>query len=339
MSVAARARASVAFHPAPQTRPIPFGVACRDMDEDRPDDRYLHRLVAKYAPYHPGGYNTDEATWRRVNPGYGGHHNLKWLTWERVCGTIVHATTVNGIVHPRRTRYLSTREIARCSSFPDDFAFPPPADKAMKRLLNCVPPLLMRAVADHLRAIAPLSPHPTVVSTFAGGGGSSLGYQMAGCDERLAVEWDDHAVATLRANFPDLPIYHGDIASLTIGECLRLAGLAPGELGILDGSPPCQGFSTSGNRAIDDPRNQLFREYARLLRGLRPRAFVMENVSGMVKGKMKLVFAEILRELKSCGYVVQVRLLNAMHYGVPQDRERLIFVGIRDDLADAIREG
>lgn len=334
----ARARIP-SFHPAPQTRPIPFGDACRDLDEDRPDDRPLHRLVTNYAPYHPGGYNTDEATWRRVNPGYGGHHNLKWLTWDRTCGTIVHATTVNGIVHPRRTRYLSLREIARCSSFPDDFTFPPPADRAMKRLLNCVPPLLMRAVAAHVREnLLDNAPVPTVVSTFAGCGGSSLGYRLAGYDERLAVEWDDHAVATFRANFPDVPAYHGDIAALSVADCLRLARVAPGELDLLDGSPPCQGFSTSGNRALDDPRNQLFREFTRLLRGLMPRAFVLENVSGMVKGKMKLLFAEILRELKSCGYVVQVRLLNAAHYGVPQDRERLIFVGLRADLA-ATMEG
>jgi len=133
---------------------------------------------------------------------------------------------------------------------------------------------------------------PTVISTFAGCGGSSLGYSMAGFRELLAVEWDDNAVATFRLNFPDVPVYHGDIAKLTIEECLQLAGVGPGELDVLDGSPPCQGFSTAGKRQLEDSRNWLFREYVRLLRGLKPRVFVMENVSGMVKGKMKLVFAE-----------------------------------------------
>lgn len=94
----------------------------------------------------------------------------------------------------------------------------------------------------------------------------------------------------------------------------------------------CQGFSTAGKRILDDPRNQLFREYVRLLRGLRPKVFVMENVSGMVKGKMKLVFAKILRELKASGYRVSARLLNAMYFNVPQSRERMIFIGIREDL-------
>jgi DNA (cytosine-5)-methyltransferase 1 len=88
----------------------------------------------------------------------------------------------------------------------------------------------------------------------------------------------------------------------------------------------------AGKRQIDDPRNSLFREYVRLLQGLKPKAFVMENVSGMVKGKMKLVFAEILRELKASGYQVKARLLNAMHYGVPQSRQRMIFIGFRNDL-------
>ena len=183
------------------------------------------------------------------------------------------------------------------------------------------------------KAVAPREVDaPTVVSTFAGGGGSLTGYLMAGYRDLLAVEWDGNAVATLRANYPDLDIYHGDIAKLTVDEVLERTGLKPGDLDILDGSPPCQGFSTAGKRVMDDPRNQLFREYVRLLRGLRPKVFVMENVSGMAKGKMKLIFVEILKELKGSGYRVSAKLLNAMYFHVPQSRERMIFIGVRDDL-------
>lgn len=174
---------------------------------------------------------------------------------------------------------------------------------------------------------------PTVISTFAGAGGSSLGYSMAGFRELLAVEWDDNAVATFRLNFPNVPVYHGDICKLSVDECLRLAGLiGSGKLDVLDGSPPCTGFSTAGKRQFSDTRNQLFREYVRLLRGLQPKVFIMENVSGMIKGVMKLIFAEILRELKASGYQVSARLLNAMYFNVPQSRQRLIFIGVRDDL-------
>lgn len=206
------------------------------------------------------------------------------------------------------------------------------ADDAARRLrrIDDYPALLNEAWAQ---AHAPREANaPTVISTFAGCGGSSLGYHMAGFRELLAVEWEQNAADTFRLNFPHVPLYHGDIAKLSVDECLRLADVKPGELTVFDGSPPCQGFSTAGKREIGDARNQLFREYCRLLEGLRPRAFVMENVSGMVKGDFKLIFAEILRTLKGCGYRVKARLLNAMFYGVPQSRERMIFIGVREDI-------
>lgn len=195
---------------------------------------------------------------------------------------------------------------------------------------NDYPAILDAAWQDHLALREPDA--PTVVSLFAGCGGSSLGYSMAGYRELLAVEWDANAVETFRRNFPGVPVHHGDIRDLSVAAVLEMTGLQPGVLDVLDGSPPCQGFSMIGKRKFDDPRNDLFREYVRLLEGLQPRAFVMENVSGMVKGKMKLIFADILRALKGAGYKVKARLLNAMYFNVPQSRERMIFVGVRDDM-------
>jgi DNA (cytosine-5)-methyltransferase 1 len=174
---------------------------------------------------------------------------------------------------------------------------------------------------------------PTVVSTFAGCGGSSLGYSMAGFDERLAVEWNEKQAASFVANFPDVPLHLGDIADLSDADALRIARLEPGQLDVFDGSPPCQGFSLAGARKFQDGRNQLFIEYVRLLRAFAPRAFVMENVRGMVVGKMRLIFADILNELKGCGYTVSARVLTAGYYGVPQMRPRMIFIGIRNDIA------
>lgn len=190
-----------------------------------------------------------------------------------------------------------------------------------------------RAILDEAwqQHLVPKSPDaPTLISLFAGCGGSSLGYSMAGYRELLAVEWNDNAVATFKLNFPDVPVYHGDICKLTVKQVLKRTSLEPGELDLLDGSPPCQGFSTAGKRQLDDPRNSLAMEFVRLLRGLRPKVFVMENVSGLVKGKMKLVFAEIMRELKVSGYNVKCRLMNAMYFQVPQSRQRLIWIGIRN---------
>lgn len=173
---------------------------------------------------------------------------------------------------------------------------------------------------------------PSVISTFSGCGGSSLGYKMAGCDVKLAVEWDDHAAEMYRLNFPTTKLFHGDIAKLSVEEALEMAGLKAGELDIFDGSPPCQGFSMAGARDFNDARNHLFEEYCRLLKGLQPKVFVMENVKGMVTGKMKITFAACLRLLKDCGYDVGVRVINAAWYGVPQTRWRTIFIGVRKDL-------
>ena len=180
-----------------------------------------------------------------------------------------------------------------------------------------------------------MTDRPTVISTFAGCGGSALGYRMAGFRELLAVEWDDNAVETFRLNFSDVPVFHGDIADLSVDECLRLAGIGRGELDVFDGSPPCQGFSVAGKRRIDDPRNSLFKQYVRLLDGLQPRVFVFENVRGLVSGKMRAVYADIVKTLRGCGYATATEIKTASYYGVPQSRERVIILGVREDLGVA----
>lgn len=174
---------------------------------------------------------------------------------------------------------------------------------------------------------------PTVVSLFAGCGGSSTGYQMAGYRELLAVEWVKKWAAVIQYNYPEVPVYIGDIKELTDQQALDLAGIKQGELDVLDGSPPCQGFSLSGKRKAGDPRSALFKEYIRLLKAFRPKALLMENVSGLVKGKMKIVFSEIMTELNNAGYQVEAQIINAKYHGVPQSRQRLIIIGTRNDLS------
>lgn len=184
----------------------------------------------------------------------------------------------------------------------------------------------------------------TVASTFAGCGGSSTGYRMAGFRVAWASEFIPAAVETYRANCsPRTQLDTRDIRLVQPQDILDATGLAVGELDVLDGSPPCASFSTAGKREaawgqvknysdtkqrVDD----LFFEYARLIDGLRPKVFVAENVSGLIKGKAKGYFLEILAALKAPGYRVSARLLDAQWLGVPQARQRLIFVGVRDDL-------
>ena len=170
----------------------------------------------------------------------------------------------------------------------------------------------------------------TVISIFAGGGGSSLGYHLNGFKELLAIDCDSNSCETLRANFV-FPVWEKDIKEITIKEILKFCKIKTGELDILDGSPPCQGFSLVRKRKINDERNDLFKEYIRFIVGLQPKVFIMENVPGMMRGIMKGKFNEILFSLKLLDYNVKVKLMNAMWYEVPQNRERLFFIGIRKD--------
>ncbi len=285
--------------------------------------------ITKWLPLCPPGKRICD-----IHPKQHGFGTRR-LLWDAPCWTLTKwqaAGMWGGFLHPEGNRYLSIPELKRCATFPDDFKFEGGLVDAWQRIGNSVPPKFMQSIAEHLKMEVLKQDSFTVVSTFSGCGGSSLGYKLAGGKVLLAVEWEDNAAATYRLNFPDTQLYHGDIAKLSVDEVLNRTGLKPRELDILDGSPPCQGFSTAGKRDFGDDRNQLFREYCRLLKGLQPRCFIMENVSGMVKGKMKLIFKDILTELKSCGYKVKARLLNAMYFNVPQSRERMIFVGVRNDI-------
>lgn len=174
--------------------------------------------------------------------------------------------------------------------------------------------------------------NPTVISTFAGTGGSSLGYHWAGFKELLAIDFDAHAVECFKRNFPDVPVWHRSVIEVTGNEIMDFCKIRPGELDVFDGSPPCQGFSTAGKREVRDPRNDLFNHYVRLVTELQPKVFVMENVTGMAKGTMKGRFIEIMNVLKTGNYNVKCKQMNAKYYGVPQSRERLIFIGVRKDL-------
>jgi DNA (cytosine-5)-methyltransferase 1 len=176
-----------------------------------------------------------------------------------------------------------------------------------------------------------MSGKPIVISTFAGCGGSSLGYKWAGFEELLAIEWDKNAVETFKLNFPKVPAWQRDIATVTGQEILDFTGLKKGQLDIFDGSPPCQGFSVAkGKRNVTDQRNNLSFEYIRLINEIQPKVFVMENVPGMMRGKMKGRFVEIMRALKDTGYSVKCKLMNSMYYEVPQSRQRLIFIGVKN---------
>jgi DNA (cytosine-5)-methyltransferase 1 len=184
-----------------------------------------------------------------------------------------------------------------------------------------------------------------VASTFSGAGGSCTGYRMAGYRVVWANEFVPAAQNSYKANAaPDSILDGRDVKTVTAADILTATGLQKGELDLFDGSPPCQAFSTAGKRekgwgkdkqyehGARQKNEELFTEYIRLLDGLQPKVFVAENVSGLIKGTAKGFFLEILQGLKDCGYNVKTRLLDAQWLGVPQQRQRIIFVGVRNDL-------
>lgn len=192
------------------------------------------------------------------------------------------------------------------------------------------------------------------ISLFSGAMGLDLGLEQAGFETTACIEIDDDAVATIRKNRVGLPVFHKSVVEVTGEEILRAAGLAEGELTIVSGGPPCQPFSVFGNRkGIRDSRGLLVYEYIRLVEELKPKAFVMENVRGLlsmpliaakdfVKGetdsehiKSGSLLQHIFEGFAAIGYRVDCFVVNAVNYGAPQLRERLILIGNRhNQLAD-----
>ena len=170
-----------------------------------------------------------------------------------------------------------------------------------------------------------------------------MGYRMAGYKVIWANEFVPAAQKVYEANHSSSRLNREDIRMLQPEDVLSESGMKTGELDLLDGSPPCSSFSMAGKREknwgkikeysdTQQRTDDLFFEYARLLKGLQPKVFVAENVSGLVKGTAKGYFLEILSALKGCGYKVTARVLDAQWLGVPQTRQRIIFVGVRNDL-------
>ena len=184
-----------------------------------------------------------------------------------------------------------------------------------------------------LREVTAL-PRPIGIDLFSGVGGLSLGFEQAGFDIVAAVEIDPIHCAAHKFNFPHCAIIPRSVSDLTGRDIRRLAGLGTRVIDVVFGGAPCQGFSLIGQRALDDPRNRLVREFVRLVAELKPRHFVFENVKGLTVGHHRQFLDELISEFKRCGYAVTLpwQVLDAACFGVPQHRERLILMGSRKGL-------
>ena len=169
-----------------------------------------------------------------------------------------------------------------------------------------------------------------VIDLFSGAGGLSYGFEMAGFNVMLGIDNEESVLDTFKENHKNSEILNCDITKVTYkNDILPLIGER--KIDVVVGGPPCQGMSLSGPRKFEDPRNSLYLSYIRLVKEIQPKAFVIENVIGIVslyKGKIK---DHIIKEFSEMGYKVQYKTMVASDYGVPQKRKRVIFVGTRNE--------
>ena len=173
-----------------------------------------------------------------------------------------------------------------------------------------------------------------IVDLFSGAGGLELGFEQAGYEVVFSTDFDEYCEKVHLKNRPNIPFLRTDIYDLDEN---TLRKYVPGEIDVLVGGPPCQGFSTIGKRISSDPnkrhqadpRNNLFREYIRILKCLQPKFFLMENVEGLLTRDKGTIFEEIKKTFAETGYEFNYVILNAADYGVPQIRNRVFFYGNR----------
>ena len=196
-----------------------------------------------------------------------------------------------------------------------------------------------------------------VLSTFAGGGGSSTGYRLAGGKILAVNEFVPEAQNTYRENYPDTTIVPGDIKKLTGTYLMEQAGIKVGELDLLDGSPPCSAFSMAGSVSHGEGRTHadafgkkkkysdiegvenvedLFFEFLRVAKDIKPKVIIGENVEGLTMGEAKEYFHKIQNTFEDIGYLIVANVLDSSYFGVPQSRKRCFFIGVREDVAEKV---
>ena len=196
-----------------------------------------------------------------------------------------------------------------------------------------------------------------VLSTFAGGGGSSTGYRLAGGKILAVNEFVPEAQNTYRENYPNTTIVPGDIKELTGTYLMEQAGVKVSELDILDGSPPCSAFSMAGSVSHGEGRTHadafgkkkqysdikgvenvedLFFEFLRVAKDIKPKVIIGENVEGLTMGEAKEYFHKIQNTFEEIGYLIVANVLDASYFGVPQSRKRCFFIGVREDVAEKV---
>lgn len=177
----------------------------------------------------------------------------------------------------------------------------------------------------------------TTIELFAGAGGLALGIEQAGFDAIGLIEFDKNASETLKKNRPNWNVINDDVANISCLDLEEYFDIKRGELDLLSGGAPCQAFSYAGKRlGLEDARGTLFYHYALFLEKLQPRMFLFENVRGLLTHDHGKTYATMLEIFEQAGYTIDKQVMNAWDHGAPQKRERLITIGLRNDLVDKV---
>jgi len=249
------------------------------------------------------------------------------LSWSKPSFTITTYFNRPGngtYVHPTQNRVISAREAARLQSFPDDFIFSGSKGSLCIQIGNAVPPLLGYFLA---RKIKKYTKTKNVIDLFCGAGGLSKGFEWAGYNIIAANDNYKQACETYRVNHPNTIVIEGDITKKEVKKELFEA-IQNKEIDIIAGGPPCQGFSHAGKRLVDDPRNFLFKEFVEIVKQVKPKVIVLENVEGILTMNSGKSFESIKESFRELGYKLEGKKLHAVRYGVPQKRKRVVIIGL-----------
>jgi DNA (cytosine-5)-methyltransferase 1 len=250
------------------------------------------------------------------------------LRWDMPSYTIntYFSRIGNGcFIHPAQPRLISLREGARLQSFPDSVRFHGPRRAQYEQIGNAVPPLLAYAVARTLK-------QGTAADLFSGAGGLSLGFELAGSTITYAADGSEHACATFNeAHGGEELAEPMDLSKASVRREVvrRIRRRVDGAPDLLLAGPPCQGFSTAGNRSHKDARSQLLWTPFEIARALKPAVLIVENVHGILSIAQRSVPGRIAREMTDLGFTPHMCVLRAEEYGVPQRRTRVFFIGAR----------
>jgi DNA (cytosine-5)-methyltransferase 1 len=172
--------------------------------------------------------------------------------------------------------------------------------------------------------------HFSAIDLFCGAGGLSTGFQQNGFSILVGNDFDDVAGRTFVGSHPDAVFISDQVQNVSVKKLQKESGLVKGELDYLIGGPPCLGLSVYNHqRGMHDVRSHLFKEYLRIVDGMRPKWIVMENVTGLLSIESGAVVEQICGNLKHLGYQVEWRILKAEEYGIPQERRRVVMIGTR----------